>query len=707
MPKYTQAGRPLVVTTPLPPDTLLLVDLKCWEEISRPYTLDLELLAELDAAVEFDKLLGQPVGVEIAFDEGTTRPLHGICRAIEECESDTRFRRYRMEVVPKVWTLTLRRQSRIFQGMTVPDVLAKVFTGFDVSYRLSGVFQPRDYVVQYRESDFDFASRLMEEEGIYYWFKYTKTSHTMVVANTPQGHDDVDGTATMTFEGASGGWREAVRVVRWEKRQELRSGKLTHWDHCFEMPGKNLESTTKVADTVQGDTVTHKLLVGGNDTLEQYDYPGGYAQRFDGIAPGGGDRAADLGKIAEDGTRTVRIRAQEESAPAVVVAGDSNCVQFSAGRKFKLKDHGTGDGPWVLTAVGHRANCAADYSSGSDTEDFVYSNTFRCLPFAAPFRPARATPRPIVRGCQTAVVVGPSGEEIFTDKYGRVKVQFPWDREGKKDTASSCWIRVATIWAGRQWGAIHIPRIGQEVVVDFLEGDPDQPIIVGSVYNAEQMPPYALPDNKTQSGVKSRSTLKGSTENFNELRFEDKKGSEEIYFHAEKNFTRIVENDDVLKVGLEKKDTGSQTIEIHKDRTETVNEGNEKVTIKKGNRTVTVETGDDTHKVSKGNRTVEVKTNDTWKVEGNRQATVLGTDTTEVTKEMKVTCKKTLTIEATDEIKLKCGMTEMSLKKDGTFTLKGMKLGVTGDGKIDLASPLTTVKGDGTLTLSGGMVNIN
>src|SRR6266436_3409223 len=231
-------------------------------------------------------------------------------------------------------------------------------------------------------------------------------------------------------------------------------------------------------------------------------------------------------------------------------------------------------------------------SSGAE---FVYDNRFTCIPAALPFRPQRNSRKPVVQGTQTAVVVGPKGEEIFTDQYSRVKVQFHWDAEGKNNADSACWCRVGTPWAGKQWGMIHIPRIGQEVIVAFEEGDPDQPIIVGSVYNADMMPPYELPANKTQSGIKSRSSLKGDAKNFNELRFEDKKSSEEIYFHAEKDFNRAVENNDTRKVGSNKADDGSQTIEIWKNRTETVKEGNEQVTIEKGNRTIIVKTGNDDH----------------------------------------------------------------------------------------------------------------
>jgi type VI secretion system secreted protein VgrG len=321
-----------------------------------------------------------------------------------------------------------------------------------------------------------------------------------------------------------------------------------------------------VQDTVSAGKVEHKLKVGRNDTFEIYDYPGEYAQRFDGVDRGGGDRAGDLQKIFQDNQdnrRTTDLRIQEETAQALVIRGSSNCRQLSSGYKFTLQRHFNADGQYVLTGLTHSARQGGDYRSDG-AEAFHYTNQFTCMPAALPFRPQRLTPKPVVQGTQTAVVVGPRGEEIFTDKYGRVKVQFHWDRQGKNDEESSCWVRVGTLWAGKGWGMIHIPRIDQEVIVDFLEGDPDQPIIIGSVYNAREMPPYKLPDNKTQSGVKSRSSKNGGADNFNEFRFEDKKGEEEVYLHAEKNWTIAVENDKSQNVGHD------ETLTVGRDRTKTV-----------------------------------------------------------------------------------------------------------------------------------------
>ena len=539
---YTQQNRAMEVTTPVGTDKLLLIGFTGQESLSRLFNFHLDLIAENETDIAFDKLLGQKINVRLDLLNREKRYFSGICNRVSQGERDEVFTHYRMEVVPELWKLTKKAQSRIFQQMTVPDILKKVLAGLDVTYEIQGTFHPRDFCVQYRETDFNFVSRLMEEEGIYYFFKHSANGHQMVVANTAQSHPDLPGKSTITYEDVEGGTREEDRIYDWEKAQEWRSGKYTLWDHCFELPHKHLEAEANILESVQAGRVSHKLKVGGNDKFEIYDYPGEYAQRFDGIDRGGGDRAGDLQKIFQDNKRTTDIRIQEEAVPGLTIQGGSNCRHFVSGYKFTLQRHFNANGQYVLTTVGHSARQSGDYRS--DGGDFHYSNSFTCVPAAVPFRPQRLTPKPVVQGTQTAIVVGPKGEEIFTDKYGRVKVQFHWDREGKFDENSSCWVRVGTLLAGKQWGMVHIPRIDQEVIVDFLEGDPDQPIIVGSVYNAREMPPYALPDNKTQTGIKSRSSKTGSAENFNEFRLEDKKGQEEIYLHAEKDWNIRVENDE-------------------------------------------------------------------------------------------------------------------------------------------------------------------
>jgi type VI secretion system secreted protein VgrG len=682
MPKYTQSDRPLEVSTPLGKDVLLLVGFTGNEAVSELFSFRLDLLAEKQTTVSFDQLLGQKITVSLrTADGGKKRFFNGVCNRISQGEQNDDFIAYRMELVPQFWLLTKRTQSRTFQHVSVPDILKKVLDGVDVAYELQGTFQPRDYCVQYRESDFNFASRLMEEEGIYYYFKHQDGSHKMVVANSPQSHADL---GKVIYETITGGNRPEDRVFDWEKSQELRSGKCTLWDHCFEMPHKHLEAEKTIQDSAQAGTVSHKLKVGGNDKLELYDYPGEYAQRFDGIDRSGGEQPADVQKIFDDNKRTVEIRMQQEAAAGLVIHGAGNCRQFSSGQKISLEKHFNANGQYVLTSVLHRADMSNAYRSSQS--EFVYQNTFTCIPAAVPFRPTRRAAKPFVNGTQTAVVVGPAGEEIFTDKYGRIKVQFHWDRQGKNDGDSSCWMRVGTPWAGKQWGSIHIPRIGQEVIVAFQEGDPDQPIVVGSVYNADMMPPYKLPDNKTQSGLKTRSTLKGSTDNFNELRFEDKKGTEDIYFHAEKDFHRVVEHDDDLKVG------NNQTIEVKKDRTETVKEGNELVTINKGNRTVVVDTGDDTHQIKKGNRDVKIDMgNDALTIKMGNQTTKLNLGKSET--------------EAMQSIELKVGQSSIKIDQTGV-TIKGMMVSVEGQVQTTVKGLMTQVTADAILQVKGGVTMI-
>jgi len=557
---FTQEKRIFKLITPLGPDVLLLAGLSGQEAISSPFQFHLDLLAENRRQINFDELLGKKVCIEVLLPGEKKRYFSGFLNRFSQGARDQRFTRYRAEMVPGFWFLTRIAQSRIFQHLSVPDILKKVLQGLDVNFELKGTYQPRDYCVQYRESDFNFASRLMEEEGIYYFFKHAADSHKMVIGDRPQSHVDL---GKIQYEELGGGTRTEERMHRWEKIQDLRSGKYTLWDHCFELPGKHLEAEKTVMDSVPVGTVTHKLKVGGNEKFESYDYPGAYAQRFDGVDAGGGDSAGELNKIFEDNQRTAGIRMQQETVPALVINGSSNCRHLVSGHKFTLTDHFNANGAYAITSISHVAQQGIGAGAGAADSDSHYSNVFTCIPIALPFRPLCSTPEPFVRGSHTATVVGPKGEEIFTDKYSRVKVQFHWDREGKQDADSSCWVRVGTPWAGGKWGMIHIPRIGQEVIVDFLEGDPDQPIIVGSVYNAEQMPPYKLPDHKTQSGIKSRSSLKGSGPNFNELRFEDLKAKELIYFHAEKDKLEEVENDSHELVGHDRhKHVGNNQYEL-------------------------------------------------------------------------------------------------------------------------------------------------
>lgn len=552
MANYTQADRPLAVTTPLGTDVLLLTGFTGAESISELFSFQLEMLAEADRDIAFDGIVGQSVTVELRLLSDDRRYFNGIVKRFSQGRRGDRFIHYRAEMVPKIWLLTRKVRSRIFQHITVPDILHEVLSGFDVTYEILGNYYQRDYCVQYRESDFNFVSRLMEEEGIYYFFKHEQNSHKMVVTDVPTQHPSVPVQDSVIYRHmVGGGMGEEIWITSWDKSQELRSGAYTLWDHCFELPTNHLEAREKTVDAVKVGTATHKLCLAGNDKLEIYDFPGGYAQRFDGIDRSGGPRPQDLKDIFKDSERTARIRMEQEEVSTLTMLGTSNCGHFTAGHKFKLEQHFDADDQYVLVRVEHDAELPDGYETDGESP-YRYENHFQCKPVSLPYRPQRVTPKPVIAGIQTATVVGPQGEELFCDKYGRVKVQFHWDREGKQNGDSSCWLRVAQVWAGSGWGAFFWPRIGHEVVVTFEEGDPDQPMIIGNVYNAQNMPPYPLPSQNNLCGIKSMSHRGKSSENFNGVIFNDKKDHEHLALHSEHNMSFNSEYDKMIHAGRHK-----------------------------------------------------------------------------------------------------------------------------------------------------------
>ncbi|HVA49027.1 MAG TPA: type VI secretion system tip protein TssI/VgrG [Pirellulales bacterium] len=548
MSTYTQASHPLEVQTPLGKDALLLVGFHGREAISELFKFDLEMITPKASPAAFDKIIGQSVTVRVTLADNSKRYFHGIVRRFSEGRRDDTFLHYRAEVVPQFWLWTKKVETRAFQHLTVPDILKQVLQGLDVSFQLRATYYPRDYCVQYRESDFDFACRLMEDEGIFYFFQHAQGKHTLVLGDDPSAHPEVPQQPKAVYDEVQGGTRPDLRVGAWTRSQELRSGTFTLRDYSFELPSNNLQAQQTIIDQVQAGKIAHKFRLNGNDKLEVYHYPGGYAERFDGIDKGGGDATADLQKVFQDNQRTARVRMEQEAAPGLVLEGSGNIGHFLPGHRFKLDRHYDADGDYVLTLVQHSAQLGEAYRSGQDGKDFRYRNSFTCIPRGLPYRPPRVTPKPTLQGPQTAVVVGPPGEEVFCDKYGRVKVQFHWDRHGKKNADSSCWIRVGQYAAGAGFGALSLPRVGQEVIVAFLEGDPDRPIIVGAVYNEENMPPYKLPEQRTFAGVVHRSH-RGATANASELRFESALGKERMLLHAETDLHQNVENNQHVKVG--------------------------------------------------------------------------------------------------------------------------------------------------------------
>jgi type VI secretion system secreted protein VgrG len=696
---FAHTDRPLTLTTPLGKDKLVLTAFRGREAISELFRFELDTIWEDTKKLPaFEDLLGKVATVEFTIDIGNdTRYFSGIVSRVMQGEQDFDFTHYRLEVVPTAWLLTRRAQCRIFQHLTIPEILKKVFTGIDVVYDIDNTpWEPREYVVQFRETDFDFASRLMEEEGIFYFFKHTGKGHTMVLANQPSSYPSIPFSAKVVFEELRGEVRETNRVTSWSKTQEIRPGKYTLHDRNFSVPNTHLEADKPIQDSVQIGRTTHKLTAGGAASLEIYDYPGGYANRFDEIDKGGGAQPDKVQKIFEDNKRTVEIRMQQGAVLGMAIEGRSDLTALTAGHGFELTKHFSDDGKYVLVSVEHDAY----QPIGADEKPFTYENRFSAIPIGLPFRPQRKTPVPRVHGVQSAVVVGPSGdpdkEQIFTDKYGRVKVQFDWDREGKKDSDSSCWIRVCTFWAGKHWGGIHIPRIGQEVMVEFVDGDIDRPIVVGSVYNAFTMPPWELPGNKTQSGILSRSSENGTAANANAIRFEDKKGSEQVWIHAEKNQDIEVENDETHWVGHDRTKTidHDETVHVKHDRTETV-DNNETITVH-ANRTETVDK-DETITIHQ-NRTKTVDKNDSLTV-GVDQSISIGKDTTS-------TVGKTDSITAGKSIVLTVGANSITIDQQG-ITLSGIQIVIDAKAQFKASSAITQMSSSGPTKIQGAVILLN
>jgi type VI secretion system secreted protein VgrG len=567
MSNYTQEGGLFKIDTPLGKDVLLLRGFKGTESISRLFKFELDLLSE-NSSISFPDIIGKNVTISLKQPDESYRYINGIISRFGQHATEEQFTAYSAEMVPWLWLLTRNVDCRIFKNKSIPDIITQVFNdlGFnDYTNSLQSSYDPREYCVQYRESSFNFVSRLMEEYGIFYFFKHQQGNHTLVLADSPTAHSSCPGQSSVRYVTVSGGPQEDV-ITGWQIEQELRTGKYSHTDYNFQTPSTSLMASEPTV-----------YEVGGNSKFEIYHYSGEH------LTKGAGQSLS-------------KIRMEEEEAQHLVAHGTSHCRMFVSGCKFTLEEHPRKDmnTDYVLTEIQHTAFTDA-YGTQRSPEGESYSNTFACIPLSVPFRPLRVTGRPKINSLQPAIVIGPSGEEINTDQFGRIQVMFPWDTD--RYGTGTAWCRVSQVWAGNKWGAMFLPRIGQEVLVDFMEGKPDLPVIVGSVYNAEQMPPWSLPDRQNLSGFRSHSTKGGGEHDANVLTFDDTMGSEIFYMRAEKDMARRVENDDDLDV------FNDQTITIARNRTESVLAGNETINIKQGNRAVTVSQGNDSLTVSMGSQT--------------------------------------------------------------------------------------------------------
>lgn len=501
----TQQYRPLAVGTPLGDDVLLLRSFSGGERLGRLFEYRLEMVSE-ESNIAFQDIVGQNVTVRVQKSpDEEPRYFNGYLSSFSQGRTGSDLTEYRATLVPWLWFLTRTSDCRIFQNESVPDIIQQVLGDFgfsDIDNRLHGQYRPWDYCVAYRETYFNFLSRLMEQEGIYYYFRHENGRHVLVLADDASAHDPFPGYDEIQYRPPTRSLREREYITEWVIRQQVQPGVYSHTDFDFTAPSKSLLSSSRIT---RPDAVPD---------FEFFEYPGEFTE-------------------TSDGQSYARMRIEELQAHYETATGTGDVRGIAAGCKFALTEHPRDDQnrQYLVVATDISASVGA-YGTG-EAESANYSCAFSVLEAGQPYRSPRLTPKPIVEGPQTAVVVGPSGDEIHTDQYGRVKVQFHWDRYSQADENSSCWIRVAQPWAGKKWGGIWIPRIGQEVIVEFLEGDADRPIITGRVYNGTAMPPYDLPANATMSTFKSNSSKGGG--GFNEMRFEDKKGSEQIFIHAQKN----------------------------------------------------------------------------------------------------------------------------------------------------------------------------
>lgn len=768
------------LTTPLPPtedlrgqstEALLFAHLTGADHISKCF--EYNVLAEsFDPNINSSDLLGEMVTVAIVPDRRSPdmlRYFHGMVDQFRfEGNDDSDLFQYRLILRPKLWLLSKSTDNRIFQDMSVEDIIASVLDEHGVSdYRFSLIgtaLDVREYCVQYGESDLDFVQRLMEHEGVFYYFEFEEDKHTLVMTDDMAALETGNSSGELRFEPNDLVGTEGEGVIsRLSRTDCIVNAEHTLTDYNFETPSADL-----ISRTVDGGTHT-------NDTQERYSYPGHYL-------------------VGSAGDTVSGRRVEENRALQYQILARSNAIALWSGTTFELFDYPReAENIKYLILETEYDILDGQYASGTTFErDVGILTSFRLVPEGKPFRPTRITPKPVMKGPQTARVVGPAGEEIYTDEFARVKVHFFWDRLGSSDETATCWIRVSSAWAGAGFGFIQIPRIGQEVIVDFLDGDPDRPIITGRVYNAEQMPPYALPANATQSGWKSESSLGGG--GWNELRFEDLKGSEEVYFQAEKDHNELVKNNESRHIGNDFAETvvNNATQDVGVNRDETV--GNNKTTAVGVDRTVNIGSNDTesvganrilsvavdetisvganstetigaNHSQSVGvNQTItvgairvdtvgaaetrtvgaaqinsvgaarqmtvgamqshDIGLNDSWTIGssqsvdiGANQTTQVGTDhsltvgsasaisvgknmSTNVGEDKAIDVGKNLVVNAGDSITLSCGKANLHMKKDGTIVLEGKDISITGKGKIN-------IKASGDITMKGSKINQN
>ncbi len=617
------------------PDDYLFSSMHLREGLSEPFAAAVELLAS-QPETPIDDLVGRSAVIKMRDPEGqggADRYLHGLISSAAEFETNDDYTRFRLRLVPWLWLLSRSSDCRIHQNLTIPDIVKSVFDEYglmDYEFEIERTYPVLEYCVQYRESHLAFVSRLLERAGIGYRFEHDEKRHRLVLFDDQTPTLDVANGATALYRSSEKSEPAPGEVWGWQAERRYRPSEVALTDYNFEDPMLDLNCKKRCNAPARG-----------NERFERFHYPGYHGS-------------------LSDGDHEARLWAEIEDCASYKISASSQRGDMLPGRQFKLSGHpgSSWDGEYRVCAIDHHAL----QSYGTDAEPGEsYSNTFTCQPTEIPFRPRRSTPRPSISGAQTATVVGTKGAEIDVDEYGRVVVQFHWDRHGERDERSSCRVRVAHNGAGRGFGGISHPRIGQEVVVEFLEGDPDRPVVTGRLYNALQNVPWALPANATQGGIRSLSSPGGGRDNFNEIRFEDKTGAEEVSMQAERNMSRLIKNDESDVVG--------------NDRSRSV--ANDE----------TIEIG--------ANRSVCIGANDTLEVAGSAAENVTGAKSIHV--------GSTLSIDAGSSISLTCGASSITMNSAGIISISGTMIAIAGAANASLTAPITNVTGAVMLTNSGAV----
>ncbi len=668
------------------------------EAISYPFRFTADVVMEEDWT-DAEAFLGASTLLTV---EGPAAPrfIHGMLDTVVYVGRKGQYNQYRLEVAPLLWYLSYTQQSRIFQDMTTPEILAEVLEAGGVPsdrYRmaLTREYAPRNYCVQYRETDLNFLHRLMEDEGIFYFFEHADDGHTLVIADDSVVHVDLPDAPLLPFREPSGLVGAEQSVASFDYQQRISPDRVVLKDYSYKQPDLD----------VSGDKQGSRF-----PNLEVYDFPGEF------VTP-------ELGEVFAE------IRYEASEALRWIGRGGSDCRNLTPGYLFSLDQHPDANcnRVYLVTRVRHRGVQPQGLGAlAGPVKKAGYSNDFDVIPAEVTFRPQRRTRRPSIPGVQTATVMGPEGEEIYTDDDGRIKVMFHWDRAGDVSPENrSCWIRVAQPWAGNQFGVVFVPRVGQEVVVQFLEGDPNRPLVTGVVYNRRNPAPYGSPESNTASTIKTNSTPGGG--GFNELRFEDAKGEEEVYLHAERDLNEVVRNDHNTHVDGRRFQhvVGDKVVQVDGELKRTVTKDTT-LLVKEGDRKTFLEQGMDALELQKGHRYVRVEEGDLQTyVGGDASLEVVGTQKIEVKGDRKVkigegdlmiqTGHGSVTIEARGNMR-QSSESDVDLSanaslrvgalKEIVLSVGGSKITVNNAG-ITISAPKITSSAAGVHQIQGSVVKLN